>query len=162
MASVYLALGANEGDRKKFLQDAVVLIQKHIGLVGKESSVYETASWGYEDADYLNMVLFVETSLTAKDLLKACLAIEKRMGRKRQGEQESYTARCIDVDILYYDNFICEEENLSLPHPRLHQRRFVLEPLVEIAPTYVHPYLKKTHRELLEICGDQLHVKHYE
>lgn len=162
MAVVYLALGANEGDRKNFLEEAVLQIENYIGTIVQLSSIYETASWGYEDADYLNMVLSVESKLSAAEVLYACLAIEKDMGRKRVVSQQGYTARCIDIDILYYDNLICEEESLILPHPRLHQRRFVLEPLVEIAPNYLHPRLQKTHYELLDICDDQLHVKHYE
>lgn len=162
MARVFLALGTNEGERKYFLEQAIFFIKERIGVVKKTSSIYETASWGYNDADYLNRVLIIDTNLERIPLLDSCLTIEKEMGRKRVASQEIYASRCIDIDILYYEDQIHNEERLVLPHPRLHQRAFVLVPLVEIAPDDMHPILNQTHSELLEICEDQLQVNRYE
>ncbi len=105
---------------------------------------------GYDsDHEYLNGVFLFETRLEIDDILARCMAIERELGRVRT-PGAGYEDRPMDLDILFYDDAIIEKENLSIPHPRMHQRRFVLEPMCDIAPDFVHPVLKRTMRELLD------------
>ena len=118
------------------------------------SSVYESAPWGKEDQPwFLNMVLRVDTLISADKLLDACLETERRMGRIRE---EKWGERIIDVDILYTENEVIQEKNLIVPHPGIADRKFTLMPLAEIAPNEVHPTIGKTNTELLEECKDPL------
>ncbi|MBC7400934.1 MAG: 2-amino-4-hydroxy-6-hydroxymethyldihydropteridine diphosphokinase [Mucilaginibacter sp.] len=157
MNNVFLLLGSNLGDRKLFLQQAILHIAYDIAPTQKTSSVYETQSWGKTDEpDYLNMVIELETELSAKTILDKILAIELVMGRKRE---EKWGSRIIDIDILYYNNDIIDEPGLHVPHPQLHNRRFTLEPLAEIAPDYIHPILKKNNLWLKNDLKDSLIVK---
>jgi 2-amino-4-hydroxy-6-hydroxymethyldihydropteridine diphosphokinase len=157
MNNVFLLLGSNLGDRKLFLQQAILHIAYDIAPTQKISSVYETQSWGKTDEpDYLNMVIELETELSAKTILDKILAIELVMGRKRE---EKWGSRIIDIDILYYNNDIIDEPGLHVPHPQLHNRRFTLEPLAEIAPDYIHPILKKNNLWLKNDLKDSLIVK---
>ncbi|TZF82693.1 2-amino-4-hydroxy-6-hydroxymethyldihydropteridine diphosphokinase [Pedobacter sp. BS3] len=157
MNRVFLLLGSNLGDRFSYLKQAITLISRHIGQVVRQSAVYETASWGNEQQpDYLNQVLEIETKLSPEDLLSQVLKIEKTMGRIRH---EKWGARIIDIDILFYDNRIVDESDLIIPHPYLHQRRFTLVPLVELAPDFMHPKLKQPLKELLEALTDNLEVR---
>ena len=141
MSEVFLLLGSNLGNRQLFLQQAGEAINALVGSVIKRSSVYETQSWGKTDApDYLNQVLLIATDLSAQAVLQQILAIEKTMGRERT---EKWGSRTIDIDILFYGDEVIIEPDLTVPHPHLHQRKFVLEPLAEIAPDYVHPVFNK-------------------
>lgn len=156
-----LALGSNEGDRLRYLQQACSLIEKHIGTIRQASAVYQTAAWGKEDqADFLNQVLLVELSPTSsKDpelLIAVVLGIEQSLGRLRS---EKWAARCIDIDILTMDDLIYNSDNLHVPHPELANRRFVLQPLAELLPDTVHPVLQQTFNQLLLACKDPLTVK---
>jgi 2-amino-4-hydroxy-6-hydroxymethyldihydropteridine diphosphokinase len=156
----YLLLGSNRGDRIQMLMQAAVLIEKNIGKIISSSLVYETAPWGFEDETYfLNQVHCVQTQLTPVDLMAALLRIESAIGRKRQGN--NYTSRLIDIDILFYDDHIVDHEHLTIPHPRLHQRRFALTPLSEIAPDFIHPILGITIRDLAQQCKDESEVHIY-
>ncbi|HCL84191.1 MAG TPA: 2-amino-4-hydroxy-6-hydroxymethyldihydropteridine diphosphokinase [Chitinophagaceae bacterium] len=157
MNKTYLLTGGNEGDRYLHMQQARANIEHICGRLLQVSSLYETAPWGKTDqADFLNQVLLVETPMDPKELLKAILAIEEKGGRKRTVKN---APRTIDIDILFYNHLVLDEPGLSIPHPRIADRRFVLEPLHEISPDFVHPVLGKTiHRLLLE-CKDQLAVK---
>jgi 2-amino-4-hydroxy-6-hydroxymethyldihydropteridine diphosphokinase len=158
MHFAYILLGSNLGDRDLQLQTAIEAIDK-LGSIQQYSSVYETAAWGLENqSDFLNQVLVLETELTAPLLLENLLRIEKEMGRERL---EKWSARTIDLDILYFDNQVIDLEYLKIPHPYLQQRRFTLLPLCEISPNLLHPVLQKTNRELLETCPDLLEVKKY-
>jgi len=157
MNRVFLLLGGNLGDRFSYLKQAITLIDSQIGSVIRQSAVYETASWGNEQQpDYLNQVLEVDTKLSPEELLVQLLETEKVMGRIRH---EKWGARIIDIDILFYNNQIIDGSNLIIPHSYLHQRRFTLVPLVELAPEFVHPVLKQSLKELLNVLTDNLEVR---
>jgi 2-amino-4-hydroxy-6-hydroxymethyldihydropteridine diphosphokinase len=157
---VYLGIGANLGDRGKNVNEALELIKEHIGPVKMVSSLYETEPWGFKsENDFLNMVAEVETKLKPSGLLGRILMIEAQMGRLR-GEKK-YSSRLIDIDILLYGEKILEAKSLVIPHPKLHERRFVLVPLSEIVPDLVHPKLGKTIKVLLKGCPDKSRVKKY-
>ena len=159
MNKAYLLTGGNIGDRLVSLQQARMKIEKQAGIVLKKSAVYETAAWGITDQNlFLNQVLLVSTSLPPEELLHTLLHIEQELGRKRIVKMGP---RIIDIDILFYNNEIISTPVLTVPHPQIANRRFVLTPLNEIAPGFVHPGLQKTIAELLEICPDNLEVKKY-
>ena len=154
--SSMILLGANLGDRSLTLQRAIDLIAERIGPVVRQSGLYETAPWGITDQPaYLNQVLVVETNLEPEAVLARTQAIEQELGRVRL---EKWGARVIDIDILYYDQLILQTDTLTIPHPYLHQRRFTLVPLAEIAPDFVHPALQKTTMTLLAECEDTSEV----
>ncbi|NBB21229.1 2-amino-4-hydroxy-6-hydroxymethyldihydropteridine diphosphokinase [Runella sp. CRIBMP] len=158
--SVFLLLGANLGEREATLAKAMDLISERIAPVTLQSHLYETAPWGVTDQPaFLNQVISIKTVLTPEELLSQTLEIEKQLGRERRLR---WGARVIDIDMLYYSDLILDTENLHLPHPRLHQRRFTLVPLVEIAPDFVHPVLHKTNQELLNECTDDSQVSVFE
>lgn len=155
----FLLTGGNTGDREKNLAKAKELIQQECGMVVQQSSLYETAAWGKTDQPvFLNQALEIKTSLTARQLIRKILKIEKLMGRVRK---EKYGPRLIDIDILLFNNEIHHYKFLTLPHPEMQNRRFALLPLSEIAPDIQHPILKKTIATLAEECKDELPVKKY-
>jgi len=157
MNRVFLLLGSNLGNRQQYLQQAIELISARIAPVIKTSSIYETQSWGKNDApDYLNQVVTLETEIPPTELLRKILDIELMLGRKRE---EKWGSRTIDIDMLFYGDEIIDDENLQVPHPELHKRRFTLEPLEEIAPGLVHPVLKKTILDVKNELKDSLIVK---
>jgi 2-amino-4-hydroxy-6-hydroxymethyldihydropteridine diphosphokinase len=144
---VYLSLGSNVGDRERQLRDARARLGA-IGRVVATSSVYETEPVEFTQQPwFLNCALALETSKTPQELIAAILGIEEEMGRRRIQKKGP---RSIDIDILLFDARVVDSTDLAIPHPALHQRRFVLEPLAEIAPEVFHPALKKTVRELLD------------
>lgn len=150
--TVFLLLGANLGDRNKSFLLATQHIEARIGRLLQTSAIYETAPWGVLDQpSFLNQVLKVETQLQPLDVLRVILEIEHELGRVRH---ERWGARLIDIDILYFNDLILGDSRLTLPHPRLHERRFTLAPLAEIAPAHCHPVLKETNLELLIRCPD--------
>lgn len=152
MENLFLLTGSNIGNSKQHLQQAKQFINERIGIIVKSSSVYKTEPWGNKDQqDFLNQVLLVETRLSAEDALIQLLQIEKEMGRNRI---QKWEPRIIDIDILFYGDLIIKTEKLILPHPLLHERRFTLLPLAEIAAGYMHPVLHKTIEELLQSCND--------
>ncbi len=158
MNKVYLLLGGNLGDRFNNLSNARNKIEDEIGKITKESSIYETVSWGFEsENDFLNQVLIVETDYNSLQILEKCHEIENHLGRVRESEQ--YASRTMDIDILFYNDEIIDLPELTIPHKQLHKRRFTLEPLVEIAPEYVHPRLKKSIYQLLLECDDNSKLK---
>jgi 2-amino-4-hydroxy-6-hydroxymethyldihydropteridine diphosphokinase len=144
---VVIALGSNLGDREMNLKTALVKMKERGMYIEKLSSFVETEPYGYTDQPkFLNAVCLVETDLSPRALLNTLLAIEREMGRVRTVK---WGPRVIDLDIVFYEDLIVNEEGLIIPHPDAHNRLFVLEPLSEIAPDLVHPVLKKTVQELL-------------
>ena len=156
MSTAHLLIGGNLGDRKENLLTAISLIKEQCGTLTRSSSVYETEAWGKTDQPlFLNQALEISTSLNARQLMRKILKIEKEMGRVRK---EKLGPRIIDIDILLYENEIHDLRFLKIPHPEMHNRRFVLVPLAEIDPTLQHPVLKKSIAELIEECPDNLEV----
>ncbi|MBM1106050.1 2-amino-4-hydroxy-6-hydroxymethyldihydropteridine diphosphokinase [Aurantibacter crassamenti] len=153
--TVYLSLGSNLGDKLSMLQEAIYRIDKQVGKISAVSPVYQSAAWGFESDDFFNICLAVSSKLTAPRLLKQLMDIESSLGRSRT-DGKGYSARCIDIDILYYNRMILNSEQLTLPHPSLQDRRFVLRPLSDIAPQFYHPILKKDSRNLLQECKDEI------
>ena len=155
---IIILLGSNIGDRLSILEEASLQIGSRIGNPLISSSIFETEPWGFKHENYfLNQVIGLKTNLSPHMLLTELLRIEKEMGRERS--KEGYQARTIDLDILFYNDLIISENNLEIPHPRLHERRFTLLPLNEILPDYIHPVLKKSVSSLLNECNDTLMVK---
>lgn len=152
MTKIYLSLGANLGDRQSTMVSAGELIRSRIGQLSSASSFYETAPWGVTDQPaFLNQVVEVETIQQPEDVLRHILEIEHELGRVRY---ERWGARVIDIDLLYFGEEVRDTARLTLPHPRLHERKFVLIPMVEIAPDFIHPHLQKTQTALLSECPD--------
>lgn len=155
MNKVALLIGGNQGDRQSLIQQTAVLIQQRIGTVVAFSKVYETEPWGEFDSpqqNFLNQALLVETSLNAHEVLRKALMIEKELGRVRPSiSPRKYHSRPMDIDLIFFNDEVISTPDLIIPHPRMHLRRFVLEPLSEIMPEYSHPLLGKTVREMLEL-----------
>lgn len=150
----YLSLGSNMGDSRAVLAGAAREIASRIGRVVKESSVYRTAPWGFEaENDFLNSALIVESVMPPVEVMAALLEIEKKWGRVR-ADGGGYHSRPLDIDIIFAGNMVADIPGVTLPHPRAHLRRFVLEPLAEIAQGFVHPVLGKSMSELLAECPD--------
>jgi 2-amino-4-hydroxy-6-hydroxymethyldihydropteridine diphosphokinase len=161
MHKAVLLIGGNLGDRKALIFRAKQMLETHIGACIQHSSIYESEAWGFQaESNFYNQILILETELSAADILEIALKIESDLGRKR--ESNSYASRSMDIDILFYDEQIIHQENLIIPHPRLHLRRFTLLPLVEILADFVHPEIKKTLGELLDSCDDDLKTKKLE
>ena len=159
MNKTYLLLGSNVGQSKKQLADAVRSIRKKIGKVTRQSQLYVTAAWGNTNQpDFLNQVIIVETKLTSQQTILSILSIEKEMGRVRT---EKNAPRIIDIDILFFNKEIIEEPNLSVPHPQIQNRRFVLIPLNELSPNFKHPVFQQSIHHLLKNCKDHLEVKKF-
>jgi 2-amino-4-hydroxy-6-hydroxymethyldihydropteridine diphosphokinase len=157
MNTVFILTGGNLGDRIKNLNAAKKFIQKEIGNITTSSSIYETAAWGItEQPDFLNQVLVLETNLSAKKIIEKILFIENKMGRIRK---EKNASRIIDIDILFFNNEVIHQPRLTIPHPEIKNRKFVLVPLNEISPNLYHPVLHKTIFDLLHACEDALDVK---
>ncbi len=156
MPLVYLLTGSNEGNRTERLEAAAGLLAKHAGKVVARSRVYETAAWGNEDLPpHLNQALGIETTLSPEDLLALIHRIETQEGRVRQ---QRWGVRTLDIDIIYYGRMTLDTPRLSIPHPLMAHRRFVLLPLAEIAPDFIHPLLGVSNQELLDSCEDNLPV----
>ena len=157
MAGIYLLLGSNKGDKRQQLTVAINRIEKNIGMVCSKSSLYVTKAWGNTNQpDFLDQVVEIEYSGTAGHLLDAIRCIQEDMGRIRD---KKWGPRVIDIDILFFHDLIFRSEKLIIPHPEIANRRFTLEPLVEIAPHFIHPLLNKSNQFLLDACSDTLEVK---
>lgn len=156
MTQLFLSLGGNLGNTREIFEGAYPLIEKKIGKISVYSSIYQTEAWGpILQADFLNQVLLVNTPLKAEACLAEMLEIEREFGRERK---ERWGPRTLDLDILFYGDQVIAESDLSIPHPRIAERKFILTPLAEIAPTFTDPALRKTMVTLLAECSDNSQV----
>ena len=155
METCHVLFGSNLGDKNEFFAQACLLINNRCGRVVAVSSAYESEPWGFETEEwFLNRLIVVETELEPDEMLRQLLEIEKELGRVRHPEAKTYTSRTADLDILYFGDRVMVSENIVVPHPRLHQRRFALVPLCELVPDFVHPVFHLTQTKLLERCPD--------
>ncbi|MGY0393459.1 2-amino-4-hydroxy-6-hydroxymethyldihydropteridine diphosphokinase [Bizionia sp. KMM 8389] len=152
--TVYISLGSNQGDRLKHLQDAIDTVYKRLGNVKKIAKVYNTPALGFEGADFLNTCILVKTDLDVETVLTHLLQIETQMGRVRN-VGVGYESRVIDLDILLYNDVVMHTETLTVPHPQMANRRFVLQPLTDISLHTKHPVLHKSISDLLTLCEDE-------
>ena len=160
MNTLFLQLGSNLGDREQLIKDAMNLINEKIGKVVSSSKIYESDPWRVDgQKNYLNQILEVHSSLSAEDSLKVLQDIENELGRVRL---EKWGERLIDIDIIFFNNDIIETPELCIPHKHMHERNFVLVPMNEIAPNFVHSKYNKTVSELLHATKDIEKVFVYE
>jgi len=158
MTKLYILLGGNLGDKKRIFSDVSTLLNERLGKISSQSAIYETEPWGFESPDlFWNQVLELSTNLSPEEVLAQTQQIELELGRIRKENQ--YSSRLIDIDILFYGDQIINQENLTVPHPRIQERKFALIPLCEIAPELIHPVLRKSMRQLLVESTDPLKVE---
>jgi 2-amino-4-hydroxy-6-hydroxymethyldihydropteridine diphosphokinase len=157
MNTAYLLIGGNLGDRAAYLQMAQTKIADTCGNITNTSSIYETAAWGNtSQPSFYNQAIVVSTTLSPEALMDQLLSIELEIGRVRD---QKYGPRTIDLDILMIDGLIFNTEKLTIPHPQMHNRRFALLPMLEVAPTLIHPLLDQSIEDLLLNCPDTLDVQ---
>jgi len=155
MNTCCLLLGGNIGDTKAYFSRAKEHLEKTVGPIELESSLYESPSWGFEaQQHFLNQCLIVRTHLKPNSLLNALKEIEAILGRSNKTTGIGYESRIIDIDILFIGDLIYSSDSLEIPHPRIHLRKFTLLPLNEVMPNYIHPSKKKSIHELLDLCQD--------
>ena len=153
MSKVYFSIGSNKGNRSGLINEAIDKIDIIIGKVVLKSSIYETKSWGFNSNNFYNICILLESTLAPELILNKILTIEKDMGRLKTTDQ--YSDRCIDIDILFFDNMIVNSKSLEIPHPRIQLRKFVLTPMLELTPDLIHPILNKSIRQLELECVDK-------
>ena len=151
---VILSLGSNQGNRLATIQSCIDLIHNEVAVVIKVSKLYETPAWGFESDAFYNCAILVHTTKSPQKLLRQVLKIEKKLGRVR-GNESGYQARSIDIDIISFDEDVIATENLNIPHPLLQNRKFVLQPMMDLGLNWQHPKFKKSITELLLNCEDK-------
>lgn len=156
--TVYFSIGSNLGNKLNNLQNAVFHMGEKVGTVVSTSKVYRSEAWGFESEDFFNACIAVQTTKTPNEILDSILKIEKELGRSRNSEK-GYTARTLDIDIIYYSDNIINNDDLIVPHPNMKSRLFVLKPLADIAPQFYHPILKKDTRNLIQECQDKTQLQ---
>lgn len=156
--TAYLALGSNKGNKLQYMQAAVDAVFKRVGAVKKLSKVYKTPAFGFDGDDFYNACIKVETELKPKKLLNILKQIETDLGRAEK-TKGTYQSREIDLDIIFYEKEVIEQKDLIIPHPELHNRKFVLEPLSDILKEFQHPVLGKSIELLLEECPDESEIE---
>jgi len=162
MESVYLLLGSNSGDREDYLTKALMLIDVISADVPVISSVYESEPWGFDSETwFLNLAVEIKSDLSPGILLERLQNIESGLGRIRDPLAKGYESRGIDIDIIFFGDRIIDSETLQIPHPKAHLRKFVLKPLCDLCPQFVHPRLGVTLENLLRECPDNSKVKLY-
>ncbi len=160
MNTIYIQLGSNMGERNLYIKESLLQIEKIIGTIIYESKTYESSPWGVtEQRNFLNKVISVKSDFSAKDLLKSLQKIEDKLGRTRT---EKWGERTIDLDILFYNAEIINTKELTIPHPHIQDRKFVLIPFAEMNGKFIHPTLKKDIFALLKNCKDTVKVSVYE
>jgi 2-amino-4-hydroxy-6-hydroxymethyldihydropteridine diphosphokinase len=150
---VILSLGSNQGNRLATIEACIELIHKEVAVVVKVSKIYEAPAWGFESEPFYNAAILIHTSKSAQKILKQVLKVEKTLGRVRS-KDSGYQARIIDVDIIAFDEEIIATENLQIPHPLLQDRKFVLQPMIDLGLNWEHPILKKSVFQLLAQTED--------
>lgn len=160
MPIAYLSLGSNLGEKETMLETAIDQLTKRAGEIIARSDIYETEPWGVAGQPvYLNQVISMNTRLTPHGLLNMVRIIERQMGRIRN--RKSFQPRPIDIDILFYEQLVLQSRRLTIPHPLMHRRAFVLVPLMEIAPEMMHPLLERSIKDLYAENQDPLAVSRY-
>lgn len=159
MNTVYLLLGSNLGNSKELFQKAIQMLELSVGVINSLSCLYESPPWGFKhENNFINQALKVSTELSPLKILNACILIEHQLGRTR-ANTDNYEARTLDIDILLFNTELVNDTNLIIPHLHLHNRRFALLPLAEIAPKLIHPKFDKTINQLLYSCIDNSDVR---
>ena len=159
MTETVLLLGGNIGNTISYFRKAKALVSQDIGEIKRESSVYETEPWGFSaEQNFLNQVVIVESSHSPLDLLRMALKIEQSLGRERISTK-GYSSRIIDIDVLFIESKVIETVELTVPHPKIQERKFVLEPLNELLPDFIHPRLNSSIQELLVNLKDKTIIK---
>lgn len=158
MNTAYLILGGNKGKPIESIEKANLLINSKVGAITKKSNIFVTKAWGNtQQPDFLNQAIAINCELSPTKLLTELLSIEQELGRTRTTEK--WEERTIDIDILFFNKEVINLPNLKIPHPYLHERKFVLVPLNELCPEFLHPTLNRTVKDLLTLCKDELDVR---
>ena len=161
MNKVYIGIGSNTGDKLLNIELALAEIDSMAGHIVVRSPIYEADPWGFKAEErFLNLVVLIDTCLKPLDLMIVLQKIEKSLGRKRSSRD--YESRPIDLDILFFDELIINEPTITIPHPLIQERLFVLKPLLDISPELIHPVLKLTIKQLAEMCVDKCFVFKYD
>ncbi len=156
MHTLVLHTGTNIENRLAHLEKANFLLQQKVGKILKHSHIYETAAWGNEKQnDFLNQALLLDTDFSARRVMHEILLLEYKMGRRRESK---WQPRIIDIDIIFFDSVLIQKKMLTVPHEHMQNRRFVLKPLHDIIPDFIHPGLNQSIATLLENCPDPLAV----
>ncbi len=161
--NIVLSFGGNEVNTFSCFEEALHLLKEKLGNLVLISKVYESEAWGFDKPTnpFLNQVLLISSETKPPDALNITQNIEKKLGRKTKSINKTYSDRPIDIDILFFDSEIINSEKLTIPHYLITKRKFILKPLAEILPNFIHPVLKKSVKELLLQCEDKLTVNLY-